>query len=163
MQKFCQFFATGFYSGYLPLMPGTWGSLVGLALTEMILSYSSISMLLVLTIFFFLGLYTTHHMILVCQHLDPKEVVIDEIVAMMGIIFFLKWWNISLSVWSLVIVFVLFRFFDIFKPWPINKIEDFFYKNPSFSAFGVMSDDIIAGILTLAVFLFLKVFFQSLM
>ncbi|MBI1954634.1 MAG: phosphatidylglycerophosphatase A [Proteobacteria bacterium] len=157
MQKFCQFFATGFYSGYLPLMPGTWGSLVGLALTGMILSYSSISMLLVLTIlFFFLGLYTTHYMILVCQHLDPKEVVVDEIVAIMGIILFLKWQNISLNFWSLIIVFILFRLFDMFKPWPINQIEEFFYKKPSLSALGVMIDDIVAGVLTFVVFFILN-------
>jgi phosphatidylglycerophosphatase A len=67
---------------------------------------------------------------------DPKEVVIDEFAG-----FFITMSGIGISFFSLFCGFLLFRFFDILKPWPIKKAEKTF-KGGS----GIVFDDIIAGI-----------------
>jgi phosphatidylglycerophosphatase A len=77
---------------------------------------------------------------------DHQEIVIDEVLAMMLVVHFIppdpKW---------AIAAFLIFRFFDISKPYPIKKIEKK-YKN----AFGIMADDIVAAIYSIIIILVLK-------
>lgn len=87
-----------------------------------------------------LGLYATHYYLKSHSEIDPREVVIDEV---LGMLIALLWAPHS---WPAFLTsFVLFRFFDIAKPFPINRCEQL----PG--AWGVLIDDVVAGILALAV------------
>ena len=92
---------------------------------------------------------------------DASEIVIDEIVAFWLILFFLPRWDESLSTaqaieYSYLFIqiqaFVIFRLFDIFKPWPTNIID-----RKVRGGLGIMLDDIIAAFQTLFV---LAIFFR---
>lgn len=118
------------------------------------------SMMVFFTGLFFIGVWATDQYCFITKREDPKEVVIDEVVGqaltIMIITFFLPFIGYEVVVkfhqkfgmseetlvwFNLLSSFVLFRIFDIFKPWPINYIDQK-YKN----AFGVMFDDVVAAI-----------------
>ncbi|MBD3273390.1 phosphatidylglycerophosphatase A [Candidatus Dependentiae bacterium] len=136
--------ATFFYSGFFPLGPGTFASI----LTTLILFFLptlsfifSISSILILTI---IGLFVSDVYAKTNGQHDPSQVVIDEVVGM--------WISLLLvpkSIITFLIAFLLFRFFDIVKPYPINKFE----KLPG--GWGIMLDDILAGLFS---FLFVHIF-----
>lgn len=115
--------------------------------------------LMVTTALFFIGMWATQQYCLKTSKEDPKEVVIDEVVGQMLAICFLillmpsvagialpKFAKLGVSksyfeLLNLISIFIFFRLFDIFKPWPIDYIDKN-YKN----SFGVMFDDIVAAI-----------------
>ncbi len=130
-------FLTFFYSGYLPKAPGTFGTIAGAIVGLFILKFAPLSTLFLLTI-----LVT----IIAISEINKEEeesgihdassIVIDEVVGIW--ITFL----ISSHSWTIIILdILLFRFFDIYKPSIIGKID----KNLK-GGIGVMGDDIIAGI-----------------
>ena len=90
---------------------------------------------------------------------DPKEVVIDEVIGQSIPIYLYEVAhgidkNLQESILFYIYIFILFRFFDIKKPFPINYIDKKF-KN----SFGVIMDDVIAGfyvVLTLIIFMIIK-------
>lgn len=94
-------------------------------------------LLLLIIPFFFLGVQSANRLEAVWGS-DPSRIVIDEMVgvwiAMLGVPF---------SITNLALAFVLFRIFDIWKPLGIRKMEDFK------SGWGVMMDDVLAGIYAL--------------
>ena len=131
-----RFLATGFFSGYAPVAPGTAGSLVGLLIYLIPVAHSPIILPILSVIFLFTGVYTatplerTHGK-------DPSVVVIDEIVGMWISLIALPFnWRV------MVIAFFLFRIFDIFKPPPARQLE----KIPH--GWGIMLDDVAAGVYT---------------
>jgi phosphatidylglycerophosphatase A len=86
--------------------------------------------------------------------LDPGYIVIDEVVAVfLGVVAVMH--ANRFSIYDLIIVFLLFRVFDIWKPFPIRQIENFCKNgsNPALAAFGIMIDDIIAVFLSIVVWL----------
>ena len=85
--------------------------------------------------FIAVAVYTSSVSASLLKQNDPKEVVIDEVVGMMITMFL-----IPATVFSLVMGFALFRFFDITKPWLVGKAE----KMPG--GYGIMLDDIVAGL-----------------
>lgn len=134
----------GFGSGLIKKAPGTWGTLLAWVLWVLISAIVTHDVLQALVIFFAfaLGIY-------ICQHLsnemgvqDHGGIVWDEIVAFWLVLFVMSPLSV---VWQLV-AFVVFRFFDIVKPWPISYFDEK-YKN----GFGVMWDDIVAAVYTLFV------------
>ncbi|MDI6767661.1 MAG: phosphatidylglycerophosphatase A [Bacteroidota bacterium] len=129
-----RFFATGFFSGYSPIAPGTCGSIVGI-LIYAVPGFESPLIIITMSIFFFLiGVYVSSVMENKLGD-DPSIVVIDEIVGMwISLIFLPK----SLTV--ILIAFFFFRAYDIFKPQPARYVEK--YKN----GWGIMLDDVVAGI-----------------
>lgn len=128
------FFATGFYSGYSPLAPGTAGSLVGI-LIYLIPGAENLIVLIPLSILFFIiGAVTSSHLERKLGN-DPSIVVIDEIVGMWVSLLFLPK---QLAVY--IGVFFLFRFFDIVKPPPARQAERLK------GGWGIMLDDVFAGI-----------------
>lgn len=128
-----------FYCGRFPAIPGTMGSLASLLLWVPALYFSwplwiKIGLLLAL---FFIGLWASTYGIAHYQKPDPKQVVIDEVVGQGLPLLF-----IDAHVGYVILAFILFRVFDILKPWPIKAIEHRFLNN-----WGLMVDDVIAGLL----------------
>ncbi len=140
-------FATGFGSGYSPFAPGTAGAVVGVIMVWLshkflfpneFISYP-LFLLLATIVFFFIGVVTTNKLESEWGK-DPSKIVIDEII---GVWIGLLWLPIE---WPWILAaFALFRFFDILKPLGIRKAEAL----PG--GWGVMLDDVLAGVYTLIV------------
>jgi len=126
--------ASIFYVGYLPVAPGTLGSLAALALYYFI-NHNAVIMAAVILIVIIFGFITAGRVEKIFQEKDPDEIVIDEFAGML-----ISLYGIPPTMGYIVAGFLLFRFFDIVKPKPISGLEKL---NGSL---GIMSDDIIAGV-----------------
>ena len=126
------FFNTLFCTGYIPFAPGTFASALA-----------------AVPIYFFPGLFTNLYFVALCVILgtvsingeryegkDPGHIVIDEFAGMCVTIAGHK----DPSLTTVIIGFVLFRIFDIVKPFPISRME----RLPG--GYGVMADDVLAGV-----------------
>ena len=131
--------ASGFYVGYAPVAGGTLGSLWGLVLCLLIPAIWLKWLWFSLPALFLLGVWSSGICEVYWGH-DPGRVVIDEIVGMLITVVFLV-----PSAKILIAGFLLFRFFDVVKPPPIRLLE----KLPG--GWGVMMDDVIAGVYALVV------------
>lgn len=145
LKKFDLFFCTFAYTGLLPFMPGTFGSaaaLLFLLIPEHLRLYWLVPLFVVflaLSFFSINRLEKTHGN-------DPGIIVIDEVLGMM-LIFMLPFIRYDLIFGTLA--FLLFRVFDIIKPFPINLL------NNKKGAFFVIVDDLIAGVYAWIVLLLL--------
>tara|TARA_B100001109_G_scaffold147124_1_gene119800 strand:- start:1365 stop:1889 length:525 start_codon:yes stop_codon:yes gene_type:complete len=166
LKKFSHLSSTFFGIGLLPLAPGTWGSFAALFLFFGLI-YAQISFLLFFIFFIFFLLAS----IIICEmaskdliEKDHKAIVIDEVsgawvsflfIPLLGIYNFstLKWQKESYL--AAFILIVLFRFFDILKPHPISLIDRKFK-----SGFGIVLDDLVAGIFAGLTLLGVNFFFQ---
>ncbi|WP_457594061.1 phosphatidylglycerophosphatase A family protein [Hydrogenimonas sp.] len=129
-------FLAGLGSGLLPKAPGTWGSLVGLVLGAAILSYFPIETLFLLTLLVTLvGVKQIDRYEARTGVHDDKKIVIDEIA---GIWLALCFSGASAA--ALVLSFLFFRLFDIWKPSIIGRID-----REAPGGWGVMGDDLVAG------------------
>jgi phosphatidylglycerophosphatase A len=139
--------ATWFGAGYLPKAPGTWGSLAALPPAWAIAITLGVPGLLAATVLAFGGgLWAASHYLRRTDESDPSAVVIDEVAG--------QWLTLLAApptVAGYALAFVLFRVFDIVKPWPIRMIER---RIPGAS--GVMLDDIMAGIYAFSVLLLIR-------
>ena len=133
-----RFVATFFYLGKLPFAPGSCGSLGALLLWSFLpLTFSvHLSFLIIL---FVLGVYSSNKIAKYLDDHDPSEVVIDEVVGM-GISLFM----LPHSLGFYLLAFILFRIFDIVKPWFIYRIQNLS------GGWGIMLDDVLAGLFTFA-------------
>ena len=141
-------FVTMFGLGKIPKIPGTFGSLATTILLYIIfhvLNYSSILILIGLIIIFIFSFYSVATHIKHSENKDPKEVIIDEFIGQSIPIYLYeishgteKSANEAIIFYG--ICFILFRFFDIIKPFPVNYFDKNF-KN----SFGVIMDDVCAG------------------
>ena len=141
MDRLFMTIATGFGAGYLPKAPGTWGSLVALPLHFFLRQLAPDHYALALTAIFFIAVITAGQAEKILDRKDPGVVVIDEIIGML--ITLIGAPNNPL-VWLLG--FLIFRFFDIFKPYPIRIIDQ--RVN---GGMGIVLDDVLAGIYSLIV------------
>jgi phosphatidylglycerophosphatase A len=157
--------------GYLPLAPGTWGSLVGVAvyvlfdkvsnrllmdeplwLSEFLdgapadlklaeglvhasLIRTSILIIIIATVTF-LGVWAATRTEKLTGRKDPKIVVIDEVAGQLLAFLFMPW---RTPLWVIALGFLLFRLFDIWKPYPVRRLEALE------SGLGIMADDVLAG------------------
>lgn len=133
--------ATWFGYGYLKPAPGTWGSLAALPFGAALYFGGGIPALVIGTMIMAIaGYWAAGQFDRLSGRHDSKEIVIDEVVgqwiALLPVFFF-----VGLSVKYIIIAFILFRFFDILKPWPIARIDKRI-KGP----LGVMLDDVLAGV-----------------
>jgi len=132
----------GLGSGLLRPAPGTWGSLTGLLIGALLLKAPEplaviVGASIVTTL---LSIWAINRIEANTGVHDAPEIVIDEFVGQWLALLPLVLWPES---WiSLALAFLLFRLFDILKPWPISWLD----KHVS-GGFGVMIDDIIAGLL----------------
>ncbi len=158
-----RFLASGFYSGYLPKAPGTWGTIVALPLI-VISHFLDIDLLLVTGIIFLIGWYVSQQLTNdPASDPDPSYIVIDEIAGMFMTIALCLHFNIiyTVTILDLLITFVLFRLFDIWKPWPINVLDEKLAQTVAWRGFGVMIDDILAAIwatITMAIFMIILLY-----
>jgi len=151
--------------GYFPIAPGTLGSMVGVLLYLAVWSWlyrvlenqaargrlsllyiftpQLAIMLLLIFIVSVVGIWAATRAEKVIQKKDPSIVVIDEVagqmIALLSGPFWLPTW------WSVLTAFILFRAFDIWKPYPIRRLEALE------SGLGIMADDLLAGVYALIV------------
>ncbi len=141
--------ATVFGVGYAPKASGTFGSLVALPIIWVLYYYhaDAYTMLAFAIIIFFAGVWATHKIIANQKDKDPSIVVVDEVVGQM-ISFGLVWSHLGAPFAPALYfcAFVLFRLFDIFKIGPVK-----FFDRKVHNAWGVMLDDVFAGIIAAAV------------
>jgi phosphatidylglycerophosphatase A len=129
------FFAQGAYSGKFPIAPGTAGTAVGVLLYFLIKDISPLYYLFICIVVYGIGTWTSGEAEKLLGKKDASSIVIDEIAG-----FFVSMFMVPFG-WGFVIAgFFLFRFFDILKPWPLNKLQNLR------GGTGVMLDDIGAGI-----------------
>ena len=149
---------TTFGVGYLPLAPGTYGSAVGVLIYLIFASiegranfYSSqnnwadaqitawihaVNLILFL-LFCLLGIWAANRAVKIFQNKDPQQAVVDEVIGQLITFLFVPF---DLS-WRFVFAgFILFRLFDIWKPYPIDSLQNL----PA--GIGVCADDILAGV-----------------
>ncbi|MDX8383977.1 MAG: phosphatidylglycerophosphatase A [Ghiorsea sp.] len=146
--KYLSFIAAGLGSGWLPKAPGTWGSLAALLPAWYMVNQGDILALwlatLAVSILGFVICYCLlPQLVALGQDHDPGWIVIDEWAG--------EWLCIAI-IWScfpeidttllLILSFVLFRAFDIIKPFPIKQLETW-----GADWFSIMHDDLIAGVM----------------
>lgn len=135
-------------AGLSPWAPGTMGSLLAMLLAPFIFMPLNLWWrLAVLAAVFVAGGIASTRAEKVLGRKDPGSVVIDELLGQW--IVFLPY--TSLVLWELIVGFVLFRIFDIAKPWPVRASEDWMP-----GGFGIMIDDFFAGIYALVSFYLLR-------
>ena len=130
LHRVSAFFAKGLGLGLIPFAPGTWGSLLGVLLVYLLGNI----WWLCLAIFALSYIVIWHYESLAHTH-DESQVVIDEI---SGIFFTFLFVPLTLPI--LIAGFVLFRFFDIVKPFPVGWVD----RNVD-NSFGTLFDDVVAG------------------
>ncbi len=134
--------ATWFGCGFVPLAPGTAGTLAAVPLFLLIRSHGPLVVLLVALALGVVGVWAAGEVVLYRREHDPQIVVIDEVV---GVLVTLA---ASTPTWtSVVLAVVLFRIFDQWKPWPARSLEAL----PG--GLGVVMDDVAAGVWGAAVLL----------
>jgi len=153
--KISWFIATWFGSGLLPKAPGTWGSLAAIPFAYLFSIYTCpYAQLFGITALFFIGICVSDKIEESAQIKDPGFIVVDEVVGQWMALLPLPFLytiidNNSFYLYSVPIAvagFLVFRLFDIWKPWPVNYAD----KNIP-GGYGIMFDDVIAGMYALIV------------
>jgi phosphatidylglycerophosphatase A len=130
------FMATGFFIGTVPFASGTFGSLIGLPVCFLLSRLNFLQSVICILVFilFAIGIASAAEKIL--KQKDPGQIVIDEIAGLMvtfaGLPFNLK---------TVLAGFIIFRVFDILKPFPIRNLE----KRVGGGS-GIVLDDVLAGV-----------------
>lgn len=151
MRHFITFFATGCYAGKIPLAPGTWGTLVGLALYWAIRDLPAPAYVAAALAFIAFSVWVSTEAQGIFEETDPQQVVIDEIAGFLVTMAFHRT-DISTAIGGVI----LFRIFDIVKPPPIKWIEKRFSDGR-----GVVFDDVMAGVYANAALWFFELLLPS--
>ena len=130
------FIGLGFGSGLAPIAPGTFGTLAAIPIYLLMQNLSLVTYLILTFVGFTLGVWICERSAEWLGREDPGAVVWDEIVG------YLITMIAAPTGWLWILTgFVLFRFFDIVKPWPISIADKEIH-----GGLGIMVDDVIAGI-----------------
>lgn len=136
MTRVAVFLATVAYCGYFPIAPGTVGSAAGLLVYLLVWwTKSPVVEVALIAGTFAAGTWAATHAERYFGGIDPGPVVIDEVLGMLLTLAFIP---VGLS--AACAGFVLFRVFDVIKPYPANRLETFH------GGFGIMADDAMAGV-----------------
>ena len=139
--------ATWFGCGLMQPGPGTWGTIGALPFGIIILMFGGIPWLLAaIAITFIVGLWASKHFERMVREKDSGMIVIDEAVGV-----WIAMIPAMLTPTSIGLAFILFRIFDIWKPWPISYLDKRVH-----GAMGVMIDDVLAGIFAAIVLIGLR-------
>jgi phosphatidylglycerophosphatase A len=152
---------TAMGAGLVPFAPGTAGALAGLPIAYFTNDWHWLSKLALWTAFTIAGTWAAKVFDETMGTSDNQNIVMDEVIGL-GI----TAWTAGQDPATLITAFVLFRFFDILKPWPVRLIDDWSKKKAKvgdnraqwYGGFGVMADDIAAGIQGLICILLLQYF-----
>ncbi len=131
--------ATGLGVGRSPYAPGTMGSLLGVLLVYFLLPQHFGLQFLLFAVVFVVALITSQWLAEAEGTKDPSVVVIDEIAGQLVTFLWIPFIDLH-SFKVLLAGFLMFRAFDIWKPWPIRKAENL----PG--GLGIVLDDVLAGI-----------------
>ncbi|MDQ7031189.1 MAG: phosphatidylglycerophosphatase A [Desulfonauticus sp.] len=137
IKRFYRYLASMGPVGFIPFAPGTFGSLLTVIFIYFFPGLSFGFKFGLALILFFLGWFICSEVEREWKVHDPSWIIIDEVGGQL--VTFL--WVHPYSWMILVVGFVLFRFFDILKPWPINRLEKIA------GGLGIMADDYMAGLL----------------
>ena len=133
--------ASWFGVGLLPWAPGTWGSLAALPCAWVIVHVAGPAALAgAAALVFGIGCWAAGAAARAAGQYDPGWIVIDEVAAIWLVLAPLEYWLAPLDWRAYVTAFVMFRVFDILKPWPARLIERRIPGGP-----GIMFDDLVAS------------------
>lgn len=138
MKKLTVFLATGLGLGYTPVLPGTAGSLLGVALFWGLRSYPKLWLGVFAVLLFAFSSWIADRAEKIFGSKDCQKIVIDEVVGQFITLLFLP---VVFAWWSVAIGFLLFRIFDVIKIFPARWAQD----NIA-GGLGVVLDDVVAGI-----------------
>ena len=134
--------------GYIRIAPGTFGSLFAILVWYISLNYANIYFFYMIIIIVFICSFKAIQIYLRNEDKDdPSEVVVDEFIGQSLPLIFLLQFN----VYEILLAFSSFRLFDIFKIYPVNKVENIR------GATGVIMDDVVAGIYSLIIVMIYKI------
>lgn len=130
--------------GYLPLMPGTFGSLASVGIFLLFTQFLTGNALVVVVLLFtltvtFSGIWAASRTEELFGRKDPGKVVVDEVAGQMLALLPLTLFNLQPLTRGVIVSFILFRLFDIFKPYPAGRFERLK------GGYGIMCDDLVAG------------------
>jgi phosphatidylglycerophosphatase A len=141
--------------GFIPLAPGTWGSAFGVCIYLLVRAFGfrpagqmmlvvgvdaallTTFLLLVIIVISLAGTWAATRTEAILGRKDPGIVVVDEVAGQLIAFLFIPW---DSPAWLIVAGFILFRVFDIWKPYPIRRLESLE------SGLGIMADDVLAGV-----------------
>ena len=156
MKIFTKLFVSIFFVGYIKFASGTWGSLAALLILFPIVKFTPLSfsgLIIIFIILFFISNLSINYFSNFTNSKDSKHIVIDELLGIFSILIFYDLIFIYNDFITLVLIFFIFRLFDIIKIFPANYID----KNLK-NGYGVIMDDIVAGIYTIFTLMILNVF-----
>jgi phosphatidylglycerophosphatase A len=134
---FSVIFSSGLYSGFVPAASGTFGSLIAAFFFLIPGFINTVILIPVIVICFFIGIYTSNKMVKRYGD-DPSVVVIDEFVGMWITVLIASYFSFGFL--QVTVGFAAFRVFDILKVYPASYFDKM--KN----GFGIMMDDVVAGV-----------------
>lgn len=134
--------ASFFYTGFIPYAPGTWASLIATLIWIVIPVESVTIRIIIVCSAFVIGIIVAGLSELKSGIVDPSYVVIDEVAGMWLALLLLPKIQRPNHIPMILLAFLVFRFFDITKIYPIKNLERLG------GGFGIMIDDIAAGIFT---------------
>lgn len=138
---------SGFYTGYVPIASGTFGTLAAL-LIYLITGFENPYVIVpAIIVFFIYGVYVGNKFEIVYGK-DPSECTIDEVVGT-----WISYLLLPKTVGIIIITFFLWRALDIFKPYPARKLENLS------GGIGIMIDDVVSGFYTLIIMHLVVYFF----
>ena len=156
MRIFTNIFVSIFYIGYIKFASGTWGSLVAIALLYPFIKFTILpfeALIVLFIILFIISNLCINFFSNFTNSTDSKYIVIDELLGIFIILIFYDFIFIYNDFITLILIFFIFRLFDIIKIFPANYI-DANLKN----GYGVIMDDIVAGIYTIFTLMILNAF-----
>ena len=156
MINFTKIFVSIFYIGYIRYAPGTWGSLASLGIIFFLFNIINIPLSILIILFvslFFLSNYLINYFSSITNSHDSKHIVIDEFLGIFFIFLFYEIIFIYNDFITCLLIFVCFRIFDVFKIFPAN-----YFDKQLHSGYGVILDDIIAGMYTILTMIIINVF-----
>lgn len=134
MNRLAIFWATTFGTGFFPIAPGTVGSIFIIIIYYFLPPLNWITQTVLILVLFVIGVWASTKTEETYGH-DASQINIDEVVGTLIAV-----WLIDKTWLTLLIGLVAFRVFDIAKPYPINKIQNLK------AGWGVMMDDVLAGV-----------------
>ncbi len=156
MKNFTKLFISVFFVGYIKFAPGTLGTLISLLIMYILLNILALPLLTLVIIFIFLfliSIYFINFFSSITNSYDSQHIVIDEFLGVFMVFLFYDLIFLYNEITTYLLIFIIFRFFDIFKIFPASYFDKH-YKN----GFGVIFDDIIAGLYTIITLIILNAF-----
>lgn len=135
------FLAYGLGTGLMPVAPGTFGSLIGVVLFRFMSLMKPLPYAAVVIVMFVAGIFICGQTARDVSAIDPGFIVYDEVVG-----FLVAMYLMPATFRWLAAGFVIYRIFDIWKPFPIHYVESHLGLGS-----GIMTDDVIAGLYTLVI------------